>query len=174
MLDCSVALDYNLKEAGVYTTLGLAEHNAKATRDKAAIKQLVDACRSVVGDLSFYKSCDLLCAVPPSPNKGWDLPTEIVGQLAKQRGTKNISSGVAFTAKKKNVKALSLADKWSALENGKLRVSANVKDKKIVLVDDKYQSGTTAQFVASKLYAAGAEKVYGLFCIKTWRDTDNM
>jgi predicted amidophosphoribosyltransferase len=42
------------------------------------------------------------------------------------------------------------------------------------LIDDKYQSGTTAQFVASHLYQAGAAEVCGLFCIKTWRDTDNM
>jgi predicted amidophosphoribosyltransferase len=174
MLDCSVALDFNLKEAGIYTALGLSEHNAKTNRDSSAIETLVHACNGVIGSISFYKDSDTLCAVPPSPDKDWDLPTEIAAQLGALCGKKNISPSVAFTVRKRSVKTLSLADKWNALEAGQLRVNAEARGRKVILIDDKYQSGTTAQFVASKLYAAGAEQVCGLFCIKTWRDTDNM
>jgi len=58
------------------------------------------------------------------------------------------------------------------LENAALKASAAFKGRKVILLDDKYQSGTTAQFVASQLYDAGASEVQGLFCVKTWRDTD--
>ena len=71
------------------------------------------------------------------------------------------------------MKALSLDKKWKALEAASLQVGKQVNRKKVILIDDKYQSGTTAQFVAAKLYEAGAQVVYGLFCVKTWRDTDN-
>jgi predicted amidophosphoribosyltransferase len=128
----------------------------------------------VIRTISFYNYSDALCAVPPSPDKEWDLPTEIVAQLERLCGRANISASVAFTVPKRSVKTVSLGAKWDALEAGQLHVTAEVRGKKVILIDDKYQSGTTAQFVASKLYEAGAEQVCGLFCIKTWRDTDNM
>lgn len=68
---------------------------------------------------------------------------------------------------------MALDEKWKALENASLKASEKFKGKKVILLDDKYQSGTTAQFVASRLYEAGAAEVHGLFCVKTWRDTDN-
>ena len=174
MLDCSVALDFNLEIAGVYTDIGFAEHNAKVNRDKGAIKALVRACRSAIDKISLYSACDCVCAVPPSPDKEWDLPTEIVAQLCNHYGKKDVSAKVSFTRAKKSVKTLSLSQKWAALEDAGLCVRCSVEGARIILLDDKYQSGTTAQFVASKLYAAGAEEICGLFCIKTWRDTDNM
>ena len=49
----------------------------------------------------------------------------------------------------------------------------NVKDKTVILIDDKYQSGITIQYIAMKLQQAGACEVYGLSFIKTLSDTDN-
>ncbi len=172
-LDCSIALDFNLAEAGVYTRLGQAEHDAKSSRKFAAIRELAAGCVAVINTVSFYKNCDAICAVPPSPDKAWDLPTELCKFIAAKTGKENISSQVQFRKKKESVKALSLEEKWKALEKAGLRVSENVKGKRVVLIDDKYQSGTTAQFVASRLYESGAQEVHGLFCVKTWRDTDN-
>lgn len=43
----------------------------------------------------------------------------------------------------------------------------------VILIDDKYQSGTTINFVASILRGAGAGAIYGLCIVKTARDTDN-
>jgi len=172
-LDCSMALDFNLAEAGIYTPLGQAEHDAKETHESAAVKTLAAACVSAIKKVSFYRGCDMVCAVPPSPNKRWDLPTEITKLVAAKTGKSNLSPEVQFQKKKNSVKALPLDQKWLALENAGLQVSASVKGKKVILIDDKYQSGTTAQFVASRLYEAGAKEVHGLFCVKTWRDTDN-
>ena len=173
-LDCSVALDYNLAAAGVYTTLGLTEHNAKASGDNRATETLCAACLPVINCLSPYREADAICAIPPAPGKSWDLPTEIANRMAVACGKPDISSAIKFTSRKDSVKALPLDEKWKALEAAGLQVEkAAVNGKKIILVDDKYQSGTTAQFIASKLYAAGAPEVQGLFCVKTWRDTDN-
>lgn len=173
MLHCSVALDYNLASAGVYTNLGLAEHNAKMSRDSEAIRVLAEACVYAIDRITFLAEADVVCAVPPSPEKEWDLPTEIVKIVSARTGKPDISPLMQFTASKKSVKAVTIEEKWDSLEEGGLEVDKQVKGQKIVLIDDKYQSGTTAQFVAAKLYDAGATEVDGLFCIKTWRNTDN-
>jgi predicted amidophosphoribosyltransferase len=72
------------------------------------------------------------------------------------------------------VKALSLEQKWAALGAAGLEAKRRlVAGKRVILLDDKYQSGTTAQFAAARLQEAGAQAVLGLACVKTWRDTDN-
>lgn len=172
-LQSSVALDFNLAEAGVYTKLGQAEHDAKTSRSRDAVEALSAACAAAIDNLSFYDDCTAICAVPPSPEKDWDLPTEIASRVARQTGKINMSDGVRFQKKKQSVKSLALGDKWQALTDAQLGISSDVSGKRVILIDDKYQSGTTAQFVASELYNAGATEVHGLFCVKTWRDTDN-
>jgi hypothetical protein len=171
-LDCSVALDYNFADRGRYTDLGLAEYNAKDVRHKPSIDILAKACVRAISDISIYRDADVVCAVPPSPEKEWDLPTEIVRIVSEKTGKPNISAWIQFRATKKSIKGTPLVQKWSTLEAGEPLVQ-HIPGYNIILIDDKYQSGMTAQFVASKLYQAGAEEVNGLFCIKTWRDTDN-
>lgn len=173
LLDSSIALDYNLRDHGVYTGLGRAEHDAKAGADEKAVSFLVDECCAPIQSLATLRACDTICAVPPSPSKGWDLPTTLAKRIAAKVGKTDISASVKFTKEKGSVKALSLDEKWGALEKGKLKIWCDVKNKKVVLIDDKYQSGTTAQFVAGRLYEAGAAEVHGIYCVKTWRDTDN-
>jgi hypothetical protein len=172
-LDFSVAIDLNLAAPGIYTALGQAEHDAKVARKFNAIRQLVAACAGTIGIISLYGEADAICAVPPSPGKDWDLPSELAKYLSAKTGKENLSGAIKFGKDKKSVKAVALDEKWKALDAAGLRVSPDIKGKKVILLDDKYQSGTTAQFVGSRLYSAGASAVYGLFCVKTWRDTDN-
>lgn len=173
-LDSSIALDLNLASEGEYTSLGHAEHKAKQDEDKSSIKQLSRALSGAIEELPSYRSADVICAVPPNPGKSWDLPAEIAQRIAGGCGKENLSGAVRFSKKKESVKELSLDEKWEALEGADLKVDPKkFKGKTVILVDDKYQSGTTAQFVAKKLYEAGAKSVLGLYCVKTWRDTDN-
>lgn len=172
-LDCSVALDYNFAERGVYTDLGLAEYNAKNARHRVSIEILSRACVRAISEISLYRGCDVICAVPPSPEKEWDLPTELARLVSERTGKPDVSAVLYFRETKKSIKATSLEEKWETLNSATLYVDQSVCGRKVILLDDKYQSGITAQFVASKLYDAGAEEVNGLFCIKTWRDTDN-
>jgi hypothetical protein len=173
LLDLSVALDFNFIERGRYTELGLAEFNAKRARHGPSIEMLVKACVRAISEISFYRESDVICAVPPSPEKEWDLPREIARLLSERTRKLNISALVHFCEIKRSIKVTSLAKKWDTLNAARLVVDENLNGIKVILLDDKYQSGTTAQFVASGLYEAGAREVNGLFCIKTWRDTDN-
>jgi hypothetical protein len=62
-LDCSLALDLNLREPGVYTDIGLAEHNAKVNGNQEAITYLAGKCFSIISALGLYKDCTAVCAV---------------------------------------------------------------------------------------------------------------
>jgi hypothetical protein len=172
-LDCSLALDLNLREPGVYTDIGLAEHNAKVNGNQEAITYLAGKCFSIISALGLYKDCTAVCAVPPSPNKTWDLPTEIVRQVATKSQKANIWSMVRFQKIKQRIKSAALSDRWGALDAAESEGNKAVSGHRVIVIDDKYQSGTTIQFVASKLFHAGTAEVLGLSCVKTWRDTDN-
>ena len=77
---------------------------------------------------------------------------------------------------KRHVARMFKNEKWDALAGVEFLTqdnTATLQGKSIILVDDKYQSGITLQFVASRLLEKGASKVFGLCAVKTWRDDDN-
>ena len=94
--------------------------------------------------------------------------------MSARLGKGHITGHFHFGAEKKSVKSATLDDKWTAWEEAQLTFDGvDITDKKIILIDDKYQSGTTIQYIAMKLQKAGAYQVYGLSMAKTMRDTDN-
>jgi predicted amidophosphoribosyltransferase len=171
-LGLSLAIDFNLESLGVYTKLGQAEHDAKTSQSAKAISILVDSAAETIKLLKPYADAPLICAVPPCPTKQWDLPSVVVAGVAARTGKHHVAD-VHFSKKKESVKSLKVEEKWDALEAAQLSVGSTVVGKRVILFDDKYQSGITLQFVASKLIDAGASDVYGLCAVKTWRDTDN-
>ena len=68
---------------------------------------------------------------------------------------------------------LRVDQKWGALEEVGLTVGNAFEGKNILLIDDMYQSGSTAHFVGSKLRAAGVNDIHLLAVSKGRRDTDN-
>jgi hypothetical protein len=143
-LDFSLALDLNFASEGEYTDLGLAEHNAKQSEHPPSIRTLCSAMGKAINELPPYQAANAICAVPPSPGKKWDLPTEMAARIAADCGKENLSTAIKFVKKKESVKALSLDEKWTSLEAAGLQVdSKRVKGKTVILLDDKYQSGTT-------------------------------
>lgn len=173
-LDISIALEENLVDVGRYTNLGFLENDAKNNRNIRSAMKIAAFMATEINKICFYKEADFVCAVPPSLGKKYDLPSILSDHVGKLVGKKNISSLVRFTKEKESVKAVNLDQKWDILESGAIEVSINLEGKSIILIDDKYQSGNTIQYVASKLYDAGAANVYGLCAVKTRRDTDNM
>lgn len=172
-LDLSIALDVNQTRPGEYTNIGRLEHDAKARLVPNAIAALAVRMARAVNELPGYRNANLICPVPPSPGKQFDLPTRLVRLMTPEIEAESMSSDFRFARAKRSIKGTSLADKWAALEAADLQVSRDLTGLSVVLVDDKYQSGTTIHFAASKLYAAGASDVFGLCCVKTLSDTDN-
>jgi len=55
-----------------------------------------------------------------------------------------------------------------------IKITGDVREKDIIIIDDLYQSGFTMWTVAQLLKNKGAKKVFGLACVKSLRDTDNI
>lgn len=132
-LDFSMALAYNFESACVYTDLGRAERDAKIAQDKSSIDRLAVACLRAIADVTFYADSDVVCSVPPSADKVWDLPTKLVKIVSERSGKPNISNALRFNAIKQSVKTVSLQEKWAALEAGELSLNErHIRVKKII------------------------------------------
>lgn len=183
MSDClslSVAIDSNLTDntSGQYTRMGALEHNGKHNRDQNAINQLADTVSKVVQYLPYYKDADLICSVPARPDKDFDLPNSVTSLVSGKVGKQDVTGGFVLNGQKSSVKTSTFNEKWDVWEGAQVLFqnspAFNVNDKTVILIDDKYQSGITIQYIAMKLQQAGAHEVYGLSFVKTLRDTDNV
>lgn len=176
-MNLSVALDVNISDAeiGTYTQVGLHEHLAKIEERVESIERLARECSAAITALPFYRDSPNVVAVPLMSNKAFDLPTRIADSVAKSLGKANLTSlFICPRAKTKSLKAASIEEKWAILEaTGLCLMESFPKGEDVVLIDDKYQSGTTMQFVAMKLQESGARHVFGISLVKTLRDTDN-
>ncbi len=178
-----MAISVNFEEDGSRTRLGELEYRAKYSRDPNAITELVNWTAYTVTKLPYYRDAKYVTAVPPRPEKDFDLPLTIVDrtvELLRQRGTKtqltNITRLFRYGGTRVQIKGASVEDKWDQWEQSGLVLPPDpeYRGEEIILVDDKYQSGTSIQFVASKLLESGFRSVFGLCLVKTRKDTDNV
>lgn len=179
-LSASIALGTNLIDnmSAEYTQIGLLEHRGKKCQDQEAIVQLSEITAKTINDLPFYKDADLICSVPPGPGKEFDLPSRVTSLVSSIVGKNDVTDGFVYEGVKSSVKTSTFDEKWDVWEKAqvsfKKSAELNVNDQSVILIDDKYQSGITIQYIAMKLQQAGANKVYGLSFVKTLSDTDNV
>lgn len=157
------------------TTIGELVYQAKYQGNADAIQGLAGRCVETIRSLPYYRKAQCICAVPPSSTKTRrDLPSEITALVAKELEIENITSNFKYHGTKPELKGLKLEEKWPGLKAADLRYEGKkLNGKKVILVDDLYQSGTTMQFVGMKLHEAGAHHVYGLSMAKNLSDDDN-
>ena len=80
--------------------------------------------------------------------------------------------------KKPQMKKLPVQNKIQTWDNlykeRQISIKCNVSDKNIIIVDDLYQSGITMWKYAKYLKSMGAKTVFGLVCVKSLKDSDNV
>ena len=181
--DClyaSIALDTNFVDntSGQRTDIGNLEHRGKNSQDQDAINKLTDIVVQTIDELPYYNDADLICSVPPHPDKEFDLPSKVTSLVSSKTDKQDVTKGFVFGGQKSSVKTSTIDEKWDVWEGAKISFqnssAFNVNNKTVVLIDDKYQSGITIQYIAMKLQQAGAHQVYGLSFVKTLRDTGNV
>ena len=171
-LSLSLALQMNFI-GEVYSEIGRLEHDAKEGKDDNALKELAKIAYMNIIKLPFYKDADCICAVPS--NKEFNLPHRIVEMLSRNLNVPDVTKNLKLMNQKtRAVKEASMEEKWDVWDEANLKYDGNLKGKKIILIDDKYQSGVTMQYIAMKLQEAGAQDVFGMCMVKTLRDTDNV
>ena len=178
-LDASVALGYTFQreeDRRTRTETGSLEHSATDRRCSNSIDQIAAHMADVVTNFQPYNQAELICSVPARRGKDFHLPAELAVMIAVRVKLPDITADFSFAEDKPSLKDLKVDEKWDALAGVEFLTqdnTATLQGKSIILVDDKYQSGITLQFVASRLLEKGASKVFGLCAVKTWRDDDN-
>ncbi|MCG8503907.1 MAG: hypothetical protein MI755_04815 [Sphingomonadales bacterium] len=176
-LDLSIALDLNRPRPGAeYSALGRLEHQAKHTHKEnpRAIRNLVTAYCEAITDLPFYRECEIIAAVPAHPDKHFDLPRILAQRIAEELGIQDVTHRFSFSGPKREIKDAPASERWDVWDECGLSFDPPLEDSpSVILIDDKYQSGVTIHYVASKLRDAGVGEIYGLCAVKTLRDTDN-
>lgn len=178
-LSISLALDENYNHnVGQKTEIGKLEYEGKHHQDTIAIQQLADMVEEKINGLPFYKDANFICSVPSYKSSDFDLPSSVTSLVSNKIGIQDITKGFVFSKQKSSLKELPLDQKWNGWEDAKISFNnnsaINIEEKTVILIDDKYQSGTTIQYIAMKLQEAGAREVYGLCFVKTMNDTDNV
>ncbi len=170
-----IALDVNVDfDNKVKTNIGVLEDKGKRNQNKEAIDALVDLLYRKIKDNVFYQNASYIAAVPANKNEKFNLPTLLAKKVAEKLNCQDITDYFVYQNLKQPLKSTKISDKWQELEQANLRFEQrNLKIKDVILLDDKYQSGTTLHYVASKLQQVGFNTIYGLVVIKTMRDDDN-
>jgi predicted amidophosphoribosyltransferase len=163
------------------TEIGALRAQAKPYGGSAATKQtkeaadhLIEHCVTFLNAMHCYSSADCIVAMPPSdPSKAFNLPRYLAKRIAEKWDRQDLSKHV--TGKPRNsIKEVPLAQKLDTLL-GTIAVADGVfQDRKVLLLDDLYQSGVSMNYCGLLLLKAGAKKIFGLACEKTCRNDDNV
>lgn len=174
-LDCSIALDMNFaSNNGVRTRIGQLEYDSKQHQCEDSIGSLVGLFVDAIKNLPFYRGAHYVAAVPPRPGKWFDLPTKLAEKVAERLSLEDLTRFFQYGSTKATLKELEVGKKWDALEEAQLRMDIKIQTRDVILIDDKYQSGVTANYVGMVLKRHGAHRVLGLYAVKTMRNTDNL
>ena len=179
LLSLSVALDFNFEVIGPikYTNIGRLVNLGKDKPNREAILHIAKMVSRTAQDLPYYRNADVICSVPPSPQKTYDLPSEVTSVVSWNLGKQDVTTGFTLKEEKESIKNFPFEKKWGVWEKAQVsfknELQCNVYGKKVILIDDLYQSGITIQYIAMKLQQAGAREVYGLCFAKTLRNSDN-
>ena len=183
--DClalSFALDYDRDNGDPncpQTNIGSLRTRAKPygaapTADTvAAADELSEHCVAFLREMACYQTADAIVAMPPSsPEKTFDLPKHLAQRVSEVLGLEDLSPIVVTAKSRPPLKDASVGDKLDILL-GTIQVQGSLVGRRLILLDDLYQSGTSMNYAAMELLGAGASAVYGLACEKTCRNDDN-
>ncbi|HZT81676.1 MAG TPA: phosphoribosyltransferase family protein [Gemmataceae bacterium] len=181
-LDESFALSFHTQTspAGGYerTAIGRLVYEAKPydrirhPGDRQRAAELAGLLVRFVQQQPTYRAADLLIPVPPSnQNKDYDLPTLLAEAIGKQTG---IAATPAALRKTRNTRPMkdcrTVQEKIDNLKGAFTADPALVKGKKVILVDDIYQTGFSINEVCRVLRGQGVALVLGLVATKTAHD----
>jgi hypothetical protein len=184
LLALSFALDYDREggnpqkpqaEIGKLRSQAKPYGGAEATNQTLeAADNLAHACVSFLTEMTCYDSANCVVAMPPSEVKPYNLPYFLADRVADLWGRENLTERVRTITARQSIKGLPLAQKLDTLL-GTIEVNEDAfKGKRVLLIDDLYQSGISMNYCGLLLLKAGAKKIFGLACEKTCRNDDNV
>lgn len=155
------------------SAIGEIERRAKYEADLHARQELVGILAQVYAQCLRNKRIQGVVSVPSSDPAAMSLPNFLAQKLSDRLELPDLTSALIWDGKKAPIKELKVDEKWHALDAVGLTIRGEIVSKNLLVIDDMYQSGATAHFIASKLREAGANDLHLLCVSKGKRDTDN-
>lgn len=155
------------------SAIGELERAAKYDSNIIARGKLVSILNGVYERCLARQGVTGIISVPSSKPAALSLPNVLAQGLAQRLGLPDFTGSLTWAGPKGEIKTLNVEQKWQALANVGMNVSAAVAGQSLLLIDDMYQSGATAHYVGSQLRGAGANDIHLLCVSKGRRDTDN-
>ena len=180
LLPCCVALDIlrESPDAPHRTKIGELEYLAKR-RDEKAEAKLGEMLANSINSMPIYSDARFVAAVPPLRDGSFGLASRLSGRVADALEIIDLTDNFSRLGEAPAIKNMAEMDKWDGLEKAELTLASGPKNlpkkgESVILLDDKYQSGTTMHYVAMQMQAAGVDgPILGLVAVKTLRDDDN-
>lgn len=175
LLSHSMAMGMNMNSDGSYTDLGKLEFTCKYRENEEAKEILGNRLLDFIQRFDFYRTCDAVCCVPSDRKVMWTFADLISARL----GMENLSDFMVREPGKREVdgnnsikNADSSQEKLYICNSRPITITAHEKfaDKKILLIDDLYQSGISMNYAAMHILEAGAIAVNGLSIVKALRN----
>lgn len=115
---------------------------------------------------------DLIVPVPPSTQRQVQPVMQVATAIARKLGKSFLTSAVQKTKETPGLKNVHDPEERRELLDGAFQVDSNeVRGKGVLLIDDLYRSGATANAVTIALLNAGAARVYFLAATRTRSST---
>lgn len=171
-VESSEFLGYDSYGRGMYDTkrtpIGEAVYQLKyGSKDPAEAAKIASTAASFIKHWGI--EIDAIVAMPPSKQRATQ-PVELIAELLAQQLGVQLLDGVSKVKDTPQLKDVSVEQRQKLLEGVHAVDPAKTKGKKILLLDDLFQSGATMNAVAAILLGAGgASKVYALALTRTKR-----
>lgn len=148
---------------------------AASARTRAAADQLAEKCLRFLEEMTCYRTADCVVAMPPSdPAREYNLPRHLAARISEQRpDLPDLSSRVRTKRVRESIKNVPRAAKLDTLLDTITADPGVFRGRKVLLIDDLYQSGISMNYCGLQLLNAGAKKIFGLACEKTCHNEDN-
>jgi ATP-dependent DNA helicase RecQ len=119
-----------------------------------------------------FRQAELLVPVPGSnSDKAYDLPAFLCQELSKRLGTPAPTDALRKTRASKPMKDFrTISEKIDNVQGAFLADAPQIRGKRVLLVDDIYQTGFSINEAGKAMQLAHAACVFGLVATKTMQD----
>jgi len=163
------ALGFHSRFAGAdwsRSPVGELAYRLKYAEDAAALPPLVEQAAALCAERAELADVDALVPVPPSQEHALDPVGSLAEELAGRLG-KPVWRIVAKTRKTAPQKEMRTLAQKRANVAGAFAVRGNVRGKRLLVLDDLYDSGATLEEVTRVLRRAGASRLNVLTLTRT-------
>lgn len=168
------ALDFNSGFAGFtrrYSPTGALVHRLKYNRDRSALAPLIEQAAAFCALHPEMVAADAVVPIPPSEPRPLD-PVRSLAEGMAVRLNLPVMPALAKTRLTEPQKAIAVLSAKRANVSGAFAVKGDVKGRRLLLLDDLYDSGATLREAARVLQQAGATRVCVLTLTRTIHTDD--